>query len=185
VGCFYKFNGFKHVVLSSILCSFPLAVVTPSPVYGQSNIGFNDINFGVKVQKLIDKAWKYYNKSDSNGLLDVILDIKSEVEAYTGKKIDISKEIDKIESTVKKKGSKPPKDIFKKFKSLVHNKEKKKHHRAMCMESYFIDQPAMSFQDYELLNLAAVNRKQDQGNEQNELPLKAEKNGQDILFSQE
>jgi hypothetical protein len=42
----------------------------------------------------------------------------------------------------------------------------------MCMESYFIDQPAMSFQDYELLNLAAVNRKQDQGNEQNELPLK-------------
>ena len=56
----------------------------------------------------------------------MILEVKSEVEAFTGKKIDISKEIDKIESDVKKKGSKPPKDIFKKFKSLVHSKEKEK-----------------------------------------------------------
>ena len=60
--CFYKFNGFKHVALSCVLCSFPLAVVTPSPVYGQINMGINEVNFGVKVQKLIDKAWKYYDK---------------------------------------------------------------------------------------------------------------------------
>ncbi len=56
MGCFYKFNGFKHMVLSSILCSFPLAVVMPPLVYGQINTGFNDVNFGVKVQKLIDKG---------------------------------------------------------------------------------------------------------------------------------
>jgi hypothetical protein len=172
VGCFFKFNGFKRLVLSSVLCAFPLAVVTPPPVYGQINVGFNDVNFGIKVQKLIDKAWKYYDKLDSNGLFDVILEIKSEVETYTGKKIDINKEIDKIESDLKKKGSKPPKGIFKKFKSLVHSKEKKKYHRAMCMESYFIDQPAMTFQDYEFMHLTATQRKQDQGNEQKELPLK-------------
>lgn len=98
MGCFYKFNGFKYLVLSCVLCSFSLAVVTPPPIYGQIDFGFNDVNFGVKVQKLINKAWKCYNKSDSNGLLGAILDIKSDVKAYTGKKIDVNKEIDKIES---------------------------------------------------------------------------------------
>lgn len=79
---FYKFNAFKYVVLSSVICSFSLAVVAPPPVYGL-NIDFNGVNFGVKVQKLIDKALKYYKKSDSNALLDVVLEIKSEVEAHT------------------------------------------------------------------------------------------------------
>ena len=67
----------------------------------------------MKMQKLIDKAWKYYYNSDSNGLLNVMLEIKSEVEASTGKKIDIGKEIDKIESDVRKKGIKPPQDLQK------------------------------------------------------------------------
>ncbi len=116
---FFKFISFKRLVLSSVLCSFPLAVVTPPPVYGQINLNLNDINFGVKVQKLIDKVWKYYNKSDANNILDVVLELKSEIESYTGKKIDVSKEIDKIETDLKKKGSKPPKDIFKKFKDVV------------------------------------------------------------------
>lgn len=62
--------------------------------------------------------------------------------------------------------------IFKKFKNLVHNKEKKKTHRSMCMESYFMDQPAMSFEDYEFLHLAATNEKHVKGSEQNQLPLK-------------
>ena len=42
----------------------------------------------------------------------------------------------------------------------------------MCMESYFMDQPAMSFEDYEFLHLAATNEKHVKGSEQNQLPLK-------------
>lgn len=102
MGCFYKFNGFQRLVLSIVLCSFSLAAVTPPSIYGQVNRGFNDVSFGVKIQKLIDKAWKYYDKLDGDSLLDVILEIKSEVESYTGKKIDISKEIDQIERDLKK-----------------------------------------------------------------------------------
>ena len=75
--CFFKFISFKRLVLSSVLCSFPLAIVTPPPNLWSINVNFNDINFGVKIQKLIDKAWKYYDKADGNNLLDVILDIKS------------------------------------------------------------------------------------------------------------
>jgi len=63
--CFYKLNGFKRLVLFSILFTFSLAVVTPPPVYGQINIGLNDVGFGIKAQKLIDKIWRYYNKLDS------------------------------------------------------------------------------------------------------------------------
>lgn len=84
---FFKFISFKRLVLSSLLCSFPLAVVTLPPVYGQINLNLNDINFGVRVQKLIDKVWKYYNKSDANNIFDVVLELKSEIESYTGKKL--------------------------------------------------------------------------------------------------
>ena len=167
--CFYKFDGFKRLVLFSILCTFTLAVLAPPPVYAQINLG--DVGFGIKVQKLIDKVWRYYNKSDSDGLLSTILELKTEVETHTGKKIDVSKEIDKIESELKKKGGKPPKDIFKKFKDLVKKKEKKNHHRVVCMGTYFHDQPNMSFEDYEFLIRAA--KKTDQAAQQNEpLPLK-------------
>lgn len=168
---FFESHKLHNLVLSSILYTFPLAVLTPPPTYGQVNV--NDIGFGLKLQKLIDKAYKYYDKLDSNNLLDVVLEIKSEIESHTGKKIDVSKEIDKIESELKKKGGKPPKDVFKKFKDLVKKKEKKNHHRVLCMEAYFFDQPNMSFEDYEFLYRSA---KPDQGNEngnvQNEPPLK-------------
>lgn len=85
--CFFKFISFKRLVLSSVLCTFPLAIVTPPPVYALFDVNFNDINFGVKTQKLIDKVWRYYNKSDANGILDAILELKSEVESHTGKKL--------------------------------------------------------------------------------------------------
>jgi len=165
--CFYKFNGFKRLVLFSILCTFSLAVLTPPPVYAQIN--FSDVGFGVKAQKLIDKVWRYYKKSDSDGLLSTILELKREVEVHTGKKINISKEIDKIESNLKKKGGNHSKDIFKKFKDLVKKKDKKNRHRAICMENYFLDQPNMSFEDYELLCRAAKKPNQ---TTQDELPLK-------------
>jgi hypothetical protein len=167
--CFFKFNGFKCLVLSGVLCSFSLAVVTPPPIYSQISINLNNVNFGIKLQKLIDKAWKYYKHLDNESLLDVILEIKSEVESYTGKKIDISKEIDKIETDLKKKGGKPPHDLFKKFKDRVKKKKKQRLHRALYMNAYFLEQPEMDFNDYLRLTATA---KQNQKNEKNELPLK-------------
>ncbi len=63
---FFKSNKLHNVVLSSILCTFPLAVITPPFAYGQINLNLNEVNFGIKLQKLIDKAYKYYDKLDSN-----------------------------------------------------------------------------------------------------------------------
>lgn len=154
MACFFRINQLNNVVLSGILIAFPLAVLTPPPVHSQINVGFNDVNFGIKMQKLIDKAWKYYNKQDSDSLIDIILDIKTEVEAYTGKEINLEKEIDNVETDLKKQGHKAPKGVFKKYKSLLKKKDKKKHARALCMEAYFLDAPNMSFDDYEALHLA-------------------------------
>lgn len=169
--CFYKFDGFKRLVLFGILCTFSMAVVAPLPVNGQINIGLNEVGFGIRVQKLIDKVRKYYKRSDSDGIMSAVLELKTEIEAHTGKKIDISKEIDKIESELKKKGGKLPKDDFIKFKEVVKKKEKKSRHRALCMENYFLDQPNMSFEDYEFLMKSA--KKTDPGVGQNDpLPLK-------------
>jgi hypothetical protein len=106
VASFFRLNQLNNVVLSGLLIAFPLAVLTPLPVFGQINIGFNDVNFGIKMQKLIDRAWKYYNKEDGDSLIDVLLDIKAEVEAYTGNKINLEKEIDKVETNLKKRGHK-------------------------------------------------------------------------------
>ncbi len=127
MGCFYKFDALQRLVLLALLCTFPLAAVTPLPASagGQLNANFYDVSFGVKIQKLIDRAWKYYNKSDSNSLLDVVLEIKSEVEAYTGKRISIDKEIDRIESDVRKNGRSFDKNFFRTFKKVINGKEKK------------------------------------------------------------
>lgn len=122
MGYFYKFDGYKRLVLSTILCTFPLAAVTPLQLYSEINLDYSVINFGIKIQKLIDKAWKCYSNLEDNELLNVVLDIKSEIEAFTGNKIDLSKEIDKIKNDLKKSGQKPPKGIFKKFKEFAKKK---------------------------------------------------------------
>jgi hypothetical protein len=158
----FSLNRLNNVVLSGILLTFPLAVLVPPPAYSQ--VGFNDVAFGVNVQKLIDKAWKYYNKEDGDSLVDVLLDIKKEVETYRGITINLEKEIDKAEVELRKKGHKAPKEVFKKYKSMLKKKEKKKHTRALCMETYFLEAPNMSFDDYESLHMAA--RKQDNKEEE-------------------
>lgn len=168
----FRFSKLNNVVLSSVLLAFPLAVLTPPPVHAQINIGLNDVNFGINMQKLIDKAWKYYNKEDGDSLVDVLLDIKKEIETYRGISINIEKEIDKVETELKKKGHKAPKEAFKKYKSMLKKKDKKKHTRALCMEAYFLEAPDMTFDDYEMLHLAA-SKKQDKEEEFKEpLPLK-------------
>ena len=45
----------------------------------------------IKFEKLIEKAWKYFEANDSKKLIETMLDMKHETEGYTGQKIDINK----------------------------------------------------------------------------------------------
>jgi hypothetical protein len=169
---FFRLNQLNNVVLSGVLIAFPLAVLTPPSAYSQVNINLNDINFGVKMQKLIDRAWKYYKKKDGNSLVDVLLDIKTEVEAYTGNKINLEKEIDKVEIELKKKGHKATKEVFKNYKRMLKKKDNKNHKRVLCMEAYFLDAPNISFDEYAALHMVETTKQDKEECQKELLPFK-------------
>jgi hypothetical protein len=167
----YKFN---RIFLCGVLTTFSVAVLTPPPAYAQINIGLNDVAFAVRMEKLVEKLWKYKEKQDSNKLLDTMLDVKLETEGYTGTAINLDKEIDKAEAEIKRKGGKVPKKDLEKVRKAIKNKAKKSNQRAMCMASYLEDAPSMNFQEYEFLYKAAHGHDKEKEEEQDikELPMR-------------
>lgn len=59
-------------------------------------LNLNDINFGIKIEKLNEKVKKAIDKGETNKIVGYMFDFKSEVEQYTGQKIDINKQIDQV-----------------------------------------------------------------------------------------
>lgn len=97
------------------------------------NAGLNDIAFCFKIEKLIEKINKYKDKRDANKLLETMIELKVEVESYTGKKINLEKHLDQIEQDIKNDGGKLKKDEFKKIRKIIKDKEKRSDHKAMYM----------------------------------------------------
>lgn len=110
----------NRAVLYSTICVFTSASIMPLHAVSQKeeiNLNLNDINFGIKIEKLIEKTKKYFSAKDSNKLMEVMFDIKHEIEGYTGQKIDIEKSLDKVEKEAKTKGQKIDKNHMKVLKS--------------------------------------------------------------------
>lgn len=168
--CFFNSNHLNRLFLYGLLTTFPLAVLTPPPAYAQ--IDFNKVAFAVKMEKLVEKLWKYKERGDSEKLLETMLDVKLEVEGYSGVKINLDAELDKTERELKKQKTKIPKKDFQLVRSFIKNKEKKANHRAMCMESYMLETPGISYAEYEFLYRAANEEGKDQEQEKQELPMR-------------
>jgi hypothetical protein len=68
-----------------------------------------------------------------------MFEIKSEVETYTGKKIDISKQIDQVQREAKQRGQKISDAHIKQIKKDFKKQDKKHKHKAVyfaqCMEA--------------------------------------------------
>jgi hypothetical protein len=62
-----------------------------------------------------------------------MIEIKQEVESYTGMKIDMDKQMDQIERDLRGKGTKDDKKEMKALRKKLKTLEKKAHHRALCM----------------------------------------------------
>lgn len=138
----YIFNShkFNNIVLCGVLATFSLAVLTPPPCYAvNAGVNFNDIAFGVRLEKLVEKVIRYKDKGDSNKLLDTMMDIKAEVQGYTGVAINMDKQIDQVEKEIKQSGGKVNKDDMKKLRKVIKSKEKKANHKALCMEMRMLD----------------------------------------------
>lgn len=141
----------NRILLCGVLVAFSLANV-PNPCYSQINIGATDVAFAYRIEQLLEKVKKAADKNDSNKLLDLMLDVKREVEAYSGTSIDLDKQMDTVEAEIKKKGAKIPKKEFKELRKIFKKKEKQVNHRAFYLETYLVN-PEMTYnlEDEQLL----------------------------------
>ena len=96
-----------------------------------------------------------------------MFDIKSEVERYTGSKIDIGKQIDQVQKEARSRGKKIDEKQLKKIKKDFERIDKKYTHRAVwmakCMET---DIPYTSIEadwNFEYMFLERNSKEQDQG----------------------
>lgn len=131
------FRSFRlnTLCLCGTLIIFPISTVPQLHAFpsNQKNVGFNNIAFGFKIEKLIEKINKYKDKRDSNKLLETMIELKVEVEGRTGQKINLDKQLDQIEKDIKKDGGKFKKEEFNKIRKIIKDKEKRSNHRAMYM----------------------------------------------------
>ena len=96
-------------------------------------MNLNDINFGIRIEKLIEKAKKYFSEKNSSKLTDVMFDIKNEIEGYTGQKINVESSLDKIEQEAKARGKPVPKDQMKEMTRRLKKADKRHNHKAVYM----------------------------------------------------
>ncbi len=166
----FNASNVNRILLCGVLTTFTMAVVTPPPAYAQ--IGFNDIAFWSRMEKLIEKMWKYKDKQDGDKILDTMLDMKLEVENYTGQIIDLDKEFSKAKSEIKKQPVKISDKEFEKVRKAIKKKEKKAQNRALCIAAYLEDVPNLSFQEYEFIYNEARghHEKEDEEKELKDLP---------------
>lgn len=128
----FKFNNF---LLSGTLIVFSMNTIPPLYAYQDCIAGLNDIAFCLNIEKLIQRVNKYKDKNDSTKLIEAMIEIKQQVEGYTGKKIDLDKQLDHVEKEMKKGGAKVSSSEMKQVRKLIKHKEK----RAMHKEMYLAD----------------------------------------------
>lgn len=97
------------------------------------SINLNEIAFLLRIEKLYERAKRYVDKLEYGKLIDVMFEIKTEVEGYTRKKIDIDAHIDTIEKEAKKQGANFKKGEIKKIKKDLKKRFKKKNHKAIFL----------------------------------------------------
>jgi hypothetical protein len=150
--------------------AFTTAVMAPPPAYAANvNLDLAAINFGIKAEKIFEKIKKCIDKGETNKIVGYMFDLKSEVEQYSGKKIDMNKAIDQAQAEARAKGQKINDKHIKAIKKEFSHHDKKHKHRAVwfaqCAE---FDIPYSSFEaDYNfemncMMAKAAHNEKHEQ-----------------------
>ncbi|MBA3957029.1 MAG: hypothetical protein H0X51_01350 [Parachlamydiaceae bacterium] len=134
MGHFWKSSKLNTAILSYTLGVFTLSVTLPVYAAPQQNgVNLNDVGFSIRIEKLVEKINRYGERRDSKKLLEVMLEIKSEVEGYTGQRIDIQKSLDKVENDVKNKGGRVDKGVMKQLRNTFKKAEKRPNHKAIYM----------------------------------------------------
>lgn len=156
MGNFISNSPISRLVISCTLGTFTLTAIAPLEAIQMTqglNVNLNDVNFGVRIEKLIEKAKKYFSEKNSPKLTEVMWDIKHEIEGYTGQKIDIDHHLDQIEKEAKSRGQPIDKTYMKEMRKRFKKQEKRFNHKmtymAACIEGelpYNAEEEAMLFQ---------------------------------------
>ena len=121
-------------ILASCLTivAFTTTTLIPSHLMADGiNLDANAINFGIKSEKVFEKIKKSIDKGETNKIVKYMFDLKHEVEQYTGKKIDINKQIDQVQREAKAKGQKIDDIYIQQIKKDFHRENKRHKHRAV------------------------------------------------------
>lgn len=126
-------SRFSNIMVSCLTTvAFATATLTPPPLMAAGiNLDLNTINFGIKVETLYEKMKHYIEKGETNKIVSYMFEFKHEVEQYTGKKIDVNKQIDQAQKEAKAKGQKIDDRYIKQIKKDFHKQDKKHKHRAV------------------------------------------------------
>lgn len=178
MGNIYFTRLFRYSTLCLTACSFigsNLAVhLYASYEYETQSkmVNLNDLAFIARIEKLYEKAKRYKDALDSRKLIEVMFDIKMEIEGYTGNRIDLESHIDQIEKEAKNNGAQFKPGEMKKIKKMLSKGEKKHTHKALYL--YECNSYDISFNqvecDYLCRSLHKHNKKED--NEEVEVPLR-------------
>jgi hypothetical protein len=111
--------------------AFTTAILSPPPLMAVGiNLDLGAINFGIKIEKLCEKLKRCIGKGETNKIVDYMFDFKHEVEQYTGKKIDINKQIEQAQREARANGQKIDDRYIKQIKKDFHKEDKRYKHRA-------------------------------------------------------
>lgn len=136
-------NFSNYFLLNRMALALAIGSFTPIAVLPASNyrmqVGLNDVVAGVRVGRLLEKAKKNFDKENLKDLIENMLDLKSEAETLTGKKIDLDSSIDEVFNKVKKQGVKVDSKTQKEVKKIIKGKGKRYDHKAHYMAQCFIN----------------------------------------------
>lgn len=177
MGSIFNAGMYRNFTLCVTASSF-IACTLATPIHAyqqckaQVGINLNDIAFIARLEKLVERVKKYQDKLESGKLIEVMLEIKTEVEGYTGKQIDIDAQLDQIERDAIKQGAKFKKGEMKQIRSVLKKKEKKHNHKALYLaECNMYDIPFDNVEcDFLYKSASKHDKKEDK--EEQELPLR-------------
>lgn len=140
----------NNLLLCIILIIFAMtAVVSPAYAYpNRAGIGINEIALMNRLGNLIKKLHKYEKKGDVDRVIDVMLDLKQEVEIATGSAISIPNAIDNMVNDIKKNGFKLSKNQIQEIKNKIKRKEKS-HHKGYVSFDYTDPETIESYEENE------------------------------------
>lgn len=108
---------------------FTTATLIPSPfMIAGVNLDLQSINFGIRIERLYEKLKRAIEKGETNKIVHCMFDIKDEVEQYTGKKIDIGRQIDQAQREAEARGQRVDDRYIKQIKRDFDREDKRRQH---------------------------------------------------------